>query len=182
LKSKCINNQLSIYSHYVNKLINHQAYTLDDVCENKIILLGDILLAPFSIYYEDSNINKIPEIIPENIANIPFWGNRSRLSVENQLNRNNIDLDKSIVYELENVLITENSLFCKQYRQALTMTDPKTKDFLLPIDYQELTFGIFAHNPFSRLFWGHWLMSELPMQLEMQNDGPLEMSQFGGAV
>jgi hypothetical protein len=171
-RSKCINNQLSIYSHYVNKLISHQAYTLDKVSKNKVTSLENILFAPYSIYYEDNNIGKIPEIIPENISNIPFWGNRSRLSVENQLNRNNIDLDKSVVYELENVLITENSLFCKQYRQALTMTDPKTKDFLLPIEYQELTFGVFAHNPFSRLFWGHWLMSELPMQFRMQNDGP----------
>ena len=162
---------MKIISHFLRKLIQRKEVSIESAAETKTVFHEDIASVEHPIYFEDENLNRIPEKIPKHIRNIEFWGDRSRNTVKKYLIQGSTELDKSIIYKLNDVLLTKNALYCGHYRHAISF--PPRKDYLLPAEYRQIDHGVLAHNFFSTRFWGHWLMSELPMQVQLQKEGPL---------
>lgn len=170
---KKIRTFLEIYDFYLKRITKKRNYSIEDICSKKIVIGEEIKNPSILIYFEQNNINKIPSIIPDNLIKIPYWGNRSKSNVIKYLTNTDIELEKSIYYILENVIITRNSLFCRRYRKPLTGSDNQYSNLIPSLSYRELDTGVLANNYFSNGFWGHWLISELPMQLEMSKLGTL---------
>ncbi len=163
--------QSVILRYYLGRLFGRPVRFLENVCASKSITLENVIHAPYCVYFENDNINKIPENIPAKIRNIEYWGDRSRKHVLEQLKRKEILLDRSIYYILKDALITERSIYCSGARHNLKKKEFSFRTFWGTNNLDEYDAAVFAHNYFSSRFWGHWLMSELPMQFGLRDAG-----------
>ena len=141
-----------------------------ELLPKKKIIHKDVTKVEYSIYFEEKNLTRIPRKLPKRIMDITFWGDRTKTSVEKELRKDYISLKESILYELENVILTKNALYCKNYRHLLNKD--KKIDLLLSGKNRSLDSAVLAHNYFSTRYWGHWIMSELPMQFFLREEGP----------
>ena len=164
--------------HYINYyrnrftdvLLKKRKKYLSDIADNIYTIKSKQSKFQLKIFYDYENLEGIPKTFPNKYIDIKGWGDRCFHNVQRTL-LGDIQINDSIIYKIENALVFRESIICKNVRHCID--DIHFKDYLQVSIQNTIQEAALAHNFFSARFWGHWLMSEFPMQLSLSAYAPL---------